>query len=368
MRIKNLFILAPAILMLAACKDSKPKSASDGVDISVDSIEIETVSVDSIDNCSYTGYSGVADGSLFYFDSVLAYLYTISESGTVEKRQLGLGKSAKELPLKNAMQICYDADGHSFDILGGTYDLYIYEKDKKPRRLDMKPEGNEASYASSTAYTFWDEVVMASDKDNVYFNVLGNNEKVDIFHRNDYLDKAAVMMKVSKSTGKMTPIGGYSDFYKKNKDKVKHLPYCYFDTDGNGGFYFTYQVDSLVYHYDKDFNLVEKFGRQGRDMYMKLSDPGSTEESFVKAFMEDKDKVGHYYWIKRYGEYLFRSYFKSKDSQTDGLQIYKDGVLIGDVDVPHGFRIAGKCKGYFVSEIQFDEKSGAMSFYRFKLQ
>ena len=368
MRKMGKILLLQGALLLAACNGYKPGEPSADVAITIDSIWLDSATVDYIDNCSYTGFSGVKEGKLYYFDRVMAYLYTISDEGGVESRELGLGKSAKELPLKNAMQVCYDSEGKTLDILSGTYSMYMYGADQKTRMVEMKPEGDDGSYESSTAYTLWDEVVMASDKDYIYYNILGNNEKVDIFHRDDYIDKAAVLMKVSKSTGEMAPIGRYSDFYVRNKNKVKHLPYCYFDTDGDGGFYFTYQVDSLVYHYDKDFNLLESFGRQGRDMCVELSNPGTTEDSFVEAFMADKDRVGHYYWIKRCGDFVFRSYFKSKESRTDGLQIYKDGTLIGDVDVPHAFRLAGKGKDWFFTNIAFDENSGAMSFYKFKIK
>lgn len=361
---KTILWAIPAIVL---CACNNVGTVSD-VDLCIDSISVEQVAVDAIDNCSYTGFSGVRGDSLYYFDRVLAYLYSVSTDGRVGSRQLGLGKSSKELPVKNAMQISYDQQNNAFDIIGGTYDMYIYGSDGKTHRVDMKPEGDDDSFESSAAYTFWDEVLMCSDNDYVYYNIFGNNEKVDVIHCDDYFEKAAVLMKVSKSDGEMLPIGRYSDFYVKNKQKVRHLPYYYFDADGEGGFYFTYQVDSLVYHYDKDFKLVESFGRQGRDMCVELSDPGSTEDSFVEAFMTDRDKVGRYYWIKKCGEYLFRSYFKSQDSTTDGLQIYKDGTLVGDVDVPHGFRVSGLCGGYYVTSIAFNDAEDGMNFFKFKIK
>ena len=57
---------------------------------------------------------------------------------------------------------------------------------------------------------------------------------------------------------------------------------------------------------------------------------------------------------------LFRSYQKGDVADVDGLQIYRDGVLVGDVDVPkvEGCRLrvslllflrdAGRRKGSFV--------------------
>ena len=55
---------------------------------------------------------------------------------------------------------------------------------------------------------------------------------------------------------------------------------------------------------------------------------------------------------------LFRSYRKGGGSVTDGLQVYRDGVLVGDVDVPLGFRMAG----YVVP----DEEGERLYMFRFK--
>lgn len=368
MKTANLSFLFIVIAFFSACGKGIKKNTSES-NISINSLSVENIVLDSIDNCSYIGFSGVKGDSIYYFDEVLSYLYSVSADGHIGERQLGLGKSASELPIKNSMQACYSEEDETFNILGSSYDLYLYNtEDRKTHRISMKPTGNDDSFQSSTAYTLWDEVLMGSDKDYVYYNIFGNNEKVDIFNRSDYIDKAALLMRVSKKDGEMTPIGSYSEYYKQNKNKIKHMPRYYFDIDDEGGFYLTFQVDSLIYHYDKDFNLIESFGLQGRDMNTKMSDPGSTTDSFVKAFMADKDNVGHYYWIKKCKDYVFRSYFKSKDSKTDGLQIYKDGTLIGDVDVPHNFRVAGYIGNYFVTNIIYKESPASMSFYRFKLK
>ena len=53
---------------------------------------------------------------------------------------------------------------------------------------------------------------------------------------------------------------------------------------------------------------------------------------------------------------LFRSYRKGGGSVTDGLQVYRDGVLVGDVDVPLGFRMAGYVEPYYYSYVVPDER------------
>lgn len=131
-------------------------------------------------------------------------------------------------------------------------------------------------------------------------------------------------------------------------------------------FYITYQVDSLIYRCDKNFNIIDHFGVQGRDMNTNYTACGTTMESFANAITSDTNNVGQYYWLKTYKNYVFRSYFKSKDAKSDGLQIYKDGILIGDVDVPHNFKVIGKIKDYWVTAIDINEEQNAMSFYKFK--
>lgn len=38
---------------------------------------------------------------------------------------------------------------------------------------------------------------------------------------------------------------------------------------------------------------------------------------------------------------LFRGYSKGTDSDTDGMQVYKNNILVAHFDVPKGMRIAG---------------------------
>ena len=63
---------------------------------------------------------------------------------------------------------------------------------------------------------------------------------------------------------------------------------------------------------------------------------------------------------------LFRSYRKGGGSATDGLQVYRDGVLVGDVDVPLGFRMAGYVAPYYYSYVVPDEEGERLYMFRFK--
>ncbi len=99
MKATTLFPLFIAIVLFSACRETSVKKTT-GSKISINSLNIEKIALDSIDNCSYIGFSGIRGDSVFYFDEVLSYLYSISLDGHIGERQLGLGKSASELPIK----------------------------------------------------------------------------------------------------------------------------------------------------------------------------------------------------------------------------------------------------------------------------
>lgn len=352
-----------ATIMTAACNNGKGGYSES--DITVQKLELDSVTVENIELCSYTGYSGTCKDSLYFWDERLSDFYTISIDGELGKRRLGYGHSTQEIPIHPNGESYSDLSGELVT-MGGTYDGYVY--DGKVREFRMQPEGEKNSYTSSSIYSTWDYVIMRNDKSYMYFNVLSDIEEFGLNSSNkDYFAKAAIIMKVNLTDGKMTPIGHYPDFYVENQGKVKQLPYYYFDLDDDGGFFMTFQADSLIYHYDSDFKLLDTFGFKGRDMDTKYSNPGNNDKDFAKAIQTDQEHKGYYTWLERVGDYIFRSYQKSSKATTYGLQIYKGGTLIGDVDVPRGFKVAGKVGDYFVSHIVIDEEAQKLYFYKFKI-
>lgn len=365
MKKSYIYVLLVVLISATSCSNKKETKGNTNDTITLRELSLDSVTIDSIENCSYTGYSGTCNDSLYFLDEQLSYYYTISPEGRVGSRKLGLGKSSKELPI-HPMGASFSNQSGQLVTMDGSYDGYIY--DGKVKKFLMQPKGEKDAYTSSSAYTLWDYIVMRNDKSYMYYNIFSDNETIGIFsNTKSYLEKAAIIMKVSLTDGKMSPIGHYSDYYVKNAGKVKHLPYYYFDVDDDGGFYVTYQADSLIYHFDSDFKLLGTFGFQGRNMDTQYSNPGTSIEDLGKAFQADLENKGYYYWIEHVGDYIFRSYKRFGKSTTDGLQIYKDDKLIGDVDVPHGFKVSGRVGPYFVTNIIIDEETNKLYFYRFKI-
>lgn len=365
MKAISCFMFILTACLLSSCKRNSGTKNHD-IEIKYTSLEVEKIAVDTISDVSYWGFSGVCEDSLYFFDRALSYYYKISTAGKVGSRSLGLGHGPGEVPVQRLLNVSYSDKLKTLIMMGGTYDAYLFDSTRQVKEVRLKVDNNRKSYKSSGAYTIWDELIMRSDGSDFYYNVVGNNEDVDIM-KQDYFTEAAIIMKVNTENGKMFPIGHYSDFYAQNANSLRHLPHIYFDVDGEGGFFVTYQADTLIYHYDKNFKLLDSFGFSGKDMDTDYSVSGTDAESIIKALGTDAKKVGFYYWLDYVDGYVFRSYRKSGKSLTDGLQIYKEGTLLGDVEVPKDFRVIGYIKPYFITRIICDDKEGGMYFYKFKI-
>ena len=54
--------------------------------------------------------------------------------------------------------------------------------------------------------------------------------------------------------------------------------------------------------------------------------------------------------------------------EADGLQIYKNGVLLGDVDVPKNSHVIGYIPPFYYAAIDTDDESETITMYKFKLE
>ena len=104
----------------------------------------------------------------------------------------------------------------------------------------------------------------------------------------------------------------------------------------------TYEADTLIYQYDCDYGQKKCFGYAGKDMDLNYRYIKTPKES-GKYWRNERQTKGYYNWLEYVDEtgLLFRSYQKGGAQPVDGLQIYKDGVLIGDVNVPKGLKSVG---------------------------
>ena len=170
-----------------------------------------------------------------------------------------------------------------------------------------------------------------------------------------------------RSLGRILSVGYPMGYYTNSLDKAIFST-VNFDISQKGNFYVTYEADTLIYQYDKDYNEQMCFGFSGKNMDLDYVTINTLSES-RKNWRNERQTKGYYNWLEYVDEtgLLFRSYQKGETQSTDGLQIYKDGVLFGDVSVPKGLRVMGYVAPYYYSYVIADEEHEVMYMYLFKL-
>lgn len=362
MAMNNGFIVGViSIIIFASCQNGVSQASP--IDIRVSSVDVEKINVD-LSQTSMNGFSGVAGDSIYFFDSVLSYFHKFGIGGECGSKKLGYGRGHGELPARGVDGVCInDADGRLCVLTDIT--VFLCDENGVVKNKQMKYNGPISDKGSHAGYTTWNEVITRVHDDCLYYNIISTDSEVP--GGADYFSKVSIIMKDNVSTGKMTPIAGYPDYYAQNDKKIKHLPYIYFDIDEDGNMLTAFQADPSIYKYNRDKYVEEQFGVPGKDMVTSYTSPGRSVEQYKRAFYKDMESAGYYYWLESVGKLIFRSYQKGGAAENDGLQIYDGTTLIGDVEVPRQFRVAGKIGQYYVSRIIMDEETGEAFFYRFKL-
>lgn len=260
-------------------------------------------------------------------------------------------------------------------VIGPGWDCYIFDPNFKridgftanwhsdaPREVLLKHPDPQ----KSQMYSFIYDGNLKASNEKILFPVLSQHPAFNPA-TSDYAAKAAVLGEMSLDNGSVRIFGNFSPFYTKDFNSMVFC-YSYSDWYNNGNIVMTFAADPHLYVVDEDFNIIKSFGQPGRNMDVKYTNVKNIQD-FNKNWLNQSSIKGHYTFLKYVTDQnlIFRGYHKSKMEKTDGLQIYKDGVLIGDVDVPIGFKVADYIKPYFYSAPFIDEDKEEIKIYKFKL-
>ena len=94
----------------------------------------------------------------------------------------------------------------------------------------------------------------------------------------------------------------------------------------------------------------------------------STFQLFRENCFQNRKDRGFYNGIIYIEEtdILLRTYQKGSET-GGGLQIYKQSVLIGDIDVPESFKVLGYIFPYYYATCGIDEDNERIVLYKFKI-
>lgn len=336
----------------------------------ISKLNIEPFQLESIES-SYIGEITLVRDSIYFIDKRFCWVFSFDTNGHFQNRYLGQGAGPSEIET-GIIEGCAIMPNQSV-FMGGGRDCYVYDSkfnrqskfiagfDKQDTR-----EGYEAPYIYTLCYN---NLQLKTFGNHIYINMVVEHPDFNFFTKPDeHFDKGHYLMKINIDTQEAEAmLGKYPPLYIKN-DNFRQFSFINFDIDTKGNFYISFEADSLIYKYDKNFMPQYAYGYEGRAME-KCAQSFSSPQEFRKHYMENRNTYGYYSSLKYIEEQnmLFRGYIKSKKAETDGLQIYHNDILIGDIDTPKGFKVIGYCSPYYYGTSPIDEDNETITIYRFKL-
>jgi hypothetical protein len=341
-------------------------------DIALDIIELNF-------EVNYTkGFIRIYNDLLYYVDQTTSKVYILSPTGDITSSKLGKGSSPYEIDASYIVDYTQTDDGNHF-IMGYNYNIYLYDENWKiiyKSYLNWNESNSkeelmheyDASMHGLYALHF-ENLRGVSKNDYVYYEIYAEHPTFNPIISDYYYTHGRTIAKVNYMDGSVKEILGRKSGFYNNYKFLGHLSYLHFDEANNNEFYISFEADSLIYLCNNKFEPKIAFGYSGIDMNIKYTELNSFEEAY-DVYYKDRQACGYYTGLKyiKDRDLLFRSYTKGKHSEFDGLQIYKDRMLIADVDVPKGFKVEGYIAPYFYSAAFSEEKENNNTYiYRFKL-
>ena len=348
--------------------------ANSKAQISMDSLRCEAIRLDSISTSSFSESTITPDNDIVFIDKNFCKVSVFDTTGHFKRDYLGLGGAPHETQIGRIAAQTILSDGRLV-LLGHNLDFHLF-KDYICDSIfilnrncsDQTLEGDSKTYTNQ-----YNDMVCRSYKNNIYLNVYAEHPEFNYLeHTEKYLQECRHLWEIDLNQQKDTRLlaKGYPQSY--HKDPKKHVIFtgtCY-DIDNKGNFYINYDTDPSIYVYDYDFNPIATYGLEGKNMNTDYLYIDNYKEC-RKNYRSERETKGYYYWIEYVDEtgLLFRSY-KKQSGTLDGLQIYKEGIMIADINVPKGLRVMGYIAPYYYSYIipQLAENDDSLILYRFKME
>lgn len=335
----------------------------------IQGIKLDTLCLDSIES-SYVGSLEIDKGRILFIDKKFCYVFLFDKEGHFIKSVLGQGSGPKELGTNSIEGYSLLSDGYFF--VGSGNDCYLYNDSFSINKKYVinkgdkdQPEGYDVPWIYSL---FYQNLLMKGYKNNLYYTVTSEYKGLNFIEDADgYFNNVHYLAKMNLETGKVEKmLGKYPSVYTSNS-ALKPVCCINFDITSAGDFIVSFEGDSLIYEYNDDFEPTKTYGYAGKNIKMPTR-ALNTISDFRKNYKVSRDESGYYTSLKFINETntLFRSYKRYAEAETDGLQIYKEGVLIGDIDVPNNFQILGYIAPYYYATCGIDEEHESIKILKFK--
>lgn len=359
-------------MLLFACDSKETPQAKEyygGIQVSTKSeilasqIKLDSIILENLPS-SYTGYIRVFADTLFFVDYLHNRIFPITIDGAVLPFRLGNGRGPKEFFGGIIHDLIFFENG-GFVIQGTSWDLYYYnykwefeeqksvdwQIQKEVSEKDNTPDPRNPHLYSFNHMTERDKARTLNNFG--YFEILSYHPYFNMFYSRHYYRKAKLIAKLNLKTGVVEELLGLRSLVYENYEFIGHFSRAIYDAiPSKKEFFLGFEPDPLIYVCDSTFRPVRAFGLEGLKMNKNYTEYAGFDEAQIRQILRNDRKLCGYYTSLEYIEerdLLFRSYSKGSHSHYDGLQIYRNEVLIADVDVPKGFKVEGYVAPYFIS-------------------
>ena len=361
--------------------DSKSKTQ-------LNKIEIDTIFADF----SFT-YSGdifwkLRDDSLYLFDRLMGTVDIYNKQGVFSRRTLGIGRGPGEV-MEQIGTVCNFGKGW---LLVDDYVMYYFSRDfdnkiiKNLFALDDSFAARRGSILKNPDPAKDIELYIPAYYVRPQMSLLKDGTiliKVSCDHpdykERKYYRESAIIAKYNYDKGTISKLmGRYPPSYRTEYYTVA-FPDHYYSGYKNGQFLLNFEIDSLIYVCDNNFDPQNAFGLSGEMIntdYKLTNSDGPTEINFQK-----EESVRGYYMTVYYSpntDITLRTYKTGIKNESEAgktnnpsrMQIYKGIDLVGDVPIPDNFEIIGYEHPYFYADGYFEigEEKDKVGIYKFKLE
>ena len=347
----------------------------DSSDSMISGISLTPVKVDSVET-SFVGFFWIDRDTLYFSDDYYNYIFKLRTDGSVIRRLVGRGQGPNEvahfsysIPIHDGYYLYSESNSVAYQFdkewnkIGFERVRWTGKNGEGKRRVN-RPKPDEAIFY--TPFLMINEGIQQWDSKHVAMNVSTELNNLNGFDGSGrYYKYVRTLALINIETSELDGIFGRRPpiyIEKANIPSMDHMEYVVVDDMVLASFY----PDSTIYMLDRVNDCaIGKFGRQGRDMNTNYIRTRTIEEGLEREDM-DWEIFGYYDYIKydKKRELLFRGYKRGDHTEYDGLQIYKKYALIGDIDVPKGFKIIGYCNDKLIASIEdIEVKELALYFY-----
>lgn len=329
-------------------------------------LEIDTIKIDNNIETSYNGNFTICENSFIFNDVFFGYLFHFDEELHFLSKNLGIGNQSNEL--KGADYIIYSDITSKIYVLSSKKGMITvinskFQKEKefkinfniKRTREDVINEPLPYLMDSYELDYGYDGILKVFDENHLAIAITSSHPKFNgYFNSNFYYENSRIIALINleneyidKLIGRRSPI-----FLKKQLPNYDHFNY----EINNSSLYLNFYPEATIYKIDKEDDFIQSgFGIEGNKMKTDYVTTNSYEEAHNREF-EDYNNYIFYNSLYIDENLIFRGYTKSNPN-NDGLQVYKNEVLIADLNFPKGYKIIGEMDNdYYASKIDIKKR------------